>query len=149
MYAFILALHNIIRWIVLILGLLATGRAISGWSGKKQWSDIDRKIGLFFTSSVDSQLLLGILLYFVFSNWGLNAILNNGMTFVMSQGEYRFFAIEHVSFMLLGLIFAHLGSALPKRIEEPSKKFKRTAVWYGLAIIPILMGIPWSRPLFP
>jgi hypothetical protein len=35
MYAFILALHNIIRWIVLILGLLATGRAISGWSGKK------------------------------------------------------------------------------------------------------------------
>jgi hypothetical protein len=149
MYPFILALHNIIRWIVLILGLVTASLALNGWLRNNQWSDKDRKIGLFFTTSVDVQLLLGFLLYFVSSEWGLNAILDKGMSFVMGQGEYRFFAIEHATYMLLGFVFAHLGSVLPKKIEHSRRKFKRAAIWYSLAFLIILLGIPWSRPLFP
>ena len=67
MYKVILALHNIIRWLVLIFGLLAFGRGLLGWFGKKEWAGSERKFGLFFTSSVDIQLLLGFLLYFVLS----------------------------------------------------------------------------------
>jgi len=149
MYAVFVALHNILRWVVILFGLLAAGRALWGWFRKKEWAENDRKMGLAFTSLVDLQLLVGGLLYLVFSEWGLKAVVNKGMTFVMKQGEYRFFSVEHVFFMVLGIVFAHLGSALPKKVDDSPNKFKRAAIWFGLAIVLIMAGIPWSRPLFP
>lgn len=149
MYEFVVAVHNIMRWVVVILGVVAVVRSLLGWFGKKEWTNTERKIGIFFTSSVDIQLLLGILLYFVFSSWGLKAILNEGMSFVMGQAEYRFYAIEHAFYMILALIFAHLGSALPKKVDDDQSKFKRAAIWFGLALLLILAGIPWNRPLLP
>ncbi len=67
MYAFFLAMHNIVRWVALILAIVATVTAFLGWFGKRQWSERDRKIGSFFGIAMDIQLLLGLLLYFVFS----------------------------------------------------------------------------------
>jgi hypothetical protein len=149
MYGFILAFHNIFRWVVLIAGILAVGKALLGWFGKKEWGKQDRLLGIVFTSSVDIQLLLGILLYFVYSNWALKAILDKGMSFVMGESQYRFFAIEHLFYMVLALVFAHLGSALPKRVEDEVSKHKRAAIWFSLALLLILAGIPWWRPLIP
>ena len=149
MYAFTVALHNIIRWIVVILGVLVVVRSAWGWFGKKEWTATERKLGLSFTSAVDIQLLLGVLLYFVFSDWALKAILEKGMAEVMGQSQYRFFAIEHAFFMILAMIFAHLGSALPKKVDDPQAKFKRATLWFGLALLLIVAGTPWGRPLFP
>ena len=149
MYHFVLGVHNIFRWVVLIAGILAVGRALIGWFGKKEWTKQDRLFGMVFTSSVDIQLLLGILLYFVFSSWGLAAILDKGMSFVMGQSQYRFFGIEHAFYMVLALIFAHLGSALPKKVDDSLSKHKRAAIWFSLSLLLILAGIPWWRPLLP
>ena len=149
MYAIILALHNIIRWVVVILGLLATGRTLLGWLGTIEWLEKESRIGLYFTSSVDIQKLMGVLLYFIFSDWGLKVILEKGVSFVIGHGEFRFYAIEHVTYMILGFVFAHLGSALSKGVEDHQVKHKRAAIWYGLAIILIVAGTPWSRRLFP
>ena len=149
MYTFVLGVHNIFRWVVLIAGILAAGRALIGWFGKKEWTKQDRVFGVVFTSSVDIQMLFGVLLYFVFSSWGMTSILEKGMSFVMGQSEYRFFGIEHAFYMLLALIFAHLGSALPKKVEDPLSKHKRAAIWFSLALIVVLAGIPWWRPLLP
>ena len=44
MYSFILATHNIVRWFVLIFGLLAVIKAFIGWSGKKQCKGLDDKL---------------------------------------------------------------------------------------------------------
>jgi hypothetical protein len=149
MYEFFVAVHNILRWVVIVLGVIAVARSFWGWFGKKEWTNTERKIGVFFTSSIDIQLLLGIVLYFVFSNWGLKAILDQGMSFVMGNAEYRFFGIEHAFYMILATVFAHLGSALPKRVDDDQSKFKRASIWFGLALLLTLAGIPWSRPLLP
>ena len=149
MYDFTVAIHNIVRWVVLILGIIVVARSILGWLGKKEWTATDRKFGVFFTSAIDIQLLLGILLYFVFSNWALKAIMELGMAEVMKQSEYRFFAIEHAFYMILAVVFAHLGSALPKKVDDSQMKFKRAALWFGLALLLLLAGIPWGRPLLP
>ena len=149
MYAFTVAVHNIVRWVVVISGVIVVARSFWGWFGKKGWSPVERKIGIIFTSSVDLQLLLGVVLYFVFSNWALKAILDKGMSFVMGESEYRFFAIEHAFFMILAMVFAHLGSALPKKVDDAQAKYKRAAIWFGLALLLILAGIPWGRPLLP
>ncbi len=149
MYAFFVAFHNITRWLVLILGVWAIYRAVSGWFGQKEWQAADRKAGLFFTISIDIQLLLGFLLYFVYSEWGLKAIISKGMAFVMGQSEYRFFAVEHLTFMILAVVLAHVGNALTKKVTESHAKFKRAALWFGLTLVVILAGIPWYRPLIP
>ena len=149
MYNVVLTLHNIVRWVIILSGIAATIRGVVGWFRKLEWTDAERRIGIVFTMSVDLQLLLGILLYFVFSDWALKAILDKGMSFVMGTSEYRFFAIEHGFYMLVGIVSAHLGNALPKKVADSDKKFKRAALWFGIATFLILIGTPWSRPLFP
>ena len=147
MYGFVLAVHNIVRWVVLIAGIVAAIRALIGWFGKKEWTKQDRLLGIIFTSSVDVQLLLGILLYFVLSPITKGAFGDFGAA--MGIKDMRFFAVEHVFFMVLALVFAHLGSALPKKVDEAAAKHKRAAIWFSLAVLTILAGIPWWRPFFP
>ncbi len=149
MYDFILAVHNILRWVVLILGFLAVLRAFIGWFGKHAWIPADPKIGRFFTSAIDTQLLVGLVLYFFLSPFTLQAIRNFGFGYVMEQGDYRYFAVEHLVFMILAVVFAHLGSALPKKVDQPAEKHRRAAIWFGLALLVILLGMPWFRPLLP
>ena len=145
----LVTIHNITRWVVIILGVFAIIRGIAGLIGKKTWQESDRKIGFFFTLAFDIQILFGILLYFFFSQWGLKSILNFGMAEVMKVTVFRFYVVEHALMMFLGIIFAHLGSILPKKTENSGKKFKRVVIFFGLALILILVGVPWDRPLFP
>jgi hypothetical protein len=147
MYPVILALHNILRWVALILVLAAFVRAVIGWQSKLQWTNTDRKLGMFASISIDIQLLLGLLLYFFLSPLTRTAFMDFGAA--MGISELRFFAIEHGFYMLLALVFAHLGSILPRKVENSTLKFKRAALWFGLTLVVILAGIPWGRPLFP
>jgi hypothetical protein len=147
MYPFILALHNILRWVVLILGILAAVRAWLGWLKKREWGSLNRKLGVFFSSAVDTQLLLGLLLYIFFSQIVKSAF--QDFSAAMSNPGMRFFALEHVFYMLLGLVFAHLGSILSKRAKDSPGKYQQAAIWFTLALLMILLGMPWTRPLFP
>ena len=150
MYAFIVGLHNIIRWVAVILELIAVTRATMGFWRKKEWTESEKKVGMFFSISIDIQILIGLLLYFVYSDWGLRALITKGTSMVMETGEYRFFAIEHGFYMLLGFLFAHFGTLLPKKVDDHSGKYKRAAFWFCLALLMVIAGIPWdSRPLFP
>ncbi|MGD9093747.1 MAG: hypothetical protein PVF74_12935 [Anaerolineales bacterium] len=147
MYQFVLAVHNIVRWIVLISGIIAIVLAFVGWLGKKEWTDQDRRMGLLFTVSLDIQLLLGLILYFFLSPITKAAL--QGMSDLMSDAGLRFFALEHAFLMLLAIVFAHLGSALPRRVEDPVAKHRRAAICFTLAILMLLLGMPWMRPFFP
>jgi hypothetical protein len=147
MYTTILAIHNLIRWVVLILGLYALVRSITGWRARRSWSDQDRKAGVFFGAAIDTQLLLGLVLYFFLSPITRAALADFGA--VMSDAGLRFFALEHAFYMLLAVVFAHLGSALAKRAPTDAAKHQRGMIWYGLAFLVILLGMPWMRSLIP
>ncbi|MDI6693773.1 MAG: hypothetical protein QME21_01885 [Anaerolineales bacterium] len=147
MYPITLALHNLVRWVALILGILAAARAFSGWFGNRAWSDGDRKVGSFFSIAMDVQLLLGLLLYFVFSPLTRTALSNLGAA--MGSADLRFFALEHALYMFLAVIFAHLGSILARRATDAKAKHQRAAIFFGLALLLILLGMPWMRPLLP
>ena len=54
-----------------------------------------------------------------------------------------------VLIVLLAAVFAHLGSILPKKVQDAAKKHQRAAIFFGLAVLMIVLGIPWGRPLFP
>lgn len=147
MYTFVLAIHNIVRWVVLLLGLWAAYRAWSGWLGKRPWTSADRKAGVFFGSAFDTQLLLGLILYFFLSPITRAAFSNFGAA--MADPSMRFFAIEHMFYMLLGVIFVHLGSILAKKAPTDVGKHQRAAILFSLAMLVILIGMPWMRSLLP
>jgi Na+/H+-dicarboxylate symporter len=102
---------------------------------------------MFYSVSLDIELLLGLILYFVLSP--ITKIVFSDFGTAMANSELRFFILEHILMMILAVIFAHVGVASAKRAEEPLIRHRRTAIWFSLSSIAILLGMPWFRPLLP
>jgi uncharacterized Tic20 family protein len=147
MYSFVLATHNIIRWFVLIFGIIAIIKAFIGWFGKKEWTDLDDKLGLGFTISLDIQVLLGLLLYVVFSPITRTAFADIGAA--MADSDLRFFLVEHILMMIVALVLAHIGRSRAKKADTDISKYKNTAIFFTIAMLLILASIPWDRALLP
>lgn len=147
MYSIVLALHNITRWLVLISGVAALIRAYLGWRRAQEWSASDRIVGVFFASFMDVQLLLGLLLYFVISPITRAAFQNPSA--IMGNSDLRFFTVEHIGWMLLAVVSAHIGTILSKKAANEVDKHRRAAIWFSLSLVMILIGMPWTRPLLP
>jgi hypothetical protein len=133
--------------VVLIIAVIAVVRAYMGWLGKKDWTPTDRKVGMYVGMAMDTQLLLGLLLYIFFSPLTRTAFQDFGAA--MGVANLRFFAFEHVLYMVLAVVFAHLGSILPRKVEAALSKHKRAALLFSLMLVLVLIGMPWTRPLFP
>ena len=146
MYTFVLSTHNIVRWLLLIVELVAIVMAFIGWFGKKDWRNADDKTGLAYTILMDVNLLLGLLLYIFLSPITRAAFADFGAA--MGVAELRFYAVEHIFGMVVAVILVHVGRALSKKAAEPMKKHRAAAIWYTVSLLVILAMIPWDRPLF-
>lgn len=146
MIDFLTGLHNLLRWVVLVAGVLAIGASFRGLVIRAPWTDGVRRLGLVFLSSLHLQLVLGLILY-AFSPLIRNALGN--MSAAMQSDQLRFFVVEHLTLMILAVVSAQLGYSLSKRVEGDRKKFVRAGIGYGLAGILLIVGIPWWRPLIP
>lgn len=151
MYSLVLTLHSFVRWIVVILAVLAVARAFSGWLGKKPWAALDDKAGAWFVISMDVQLLLGLLLYVVFSPLTTAALRDFGAA--MGSAGLRYFAVEHTFLMLVAVVLAHVGRARSRRATDFAARHRSAAIFFGLALLTLLAAIPWpflagvGRPL--
>jgi hypothetical protein len=67
----------------------------------------------------------------------------------LADEVFRFFALEHVLWMVLAVILAHVGVAASRRVAESSAKHRRAAIWFSLSLVAILIGMHWFRPLLP
>ena len=145
MDAFLLVLHNLIRWLILLAALYAIYRS---WQGLRtlQYSPLDRTASMAFVGLMDLQLLLGVLLMFLSpfmkTLWG-----NLGSA--MQASATRFFVAEHWVGMLLALILAHVGSARARRASDPRAKHWHSLLWFSLSLLLVLLSIPWGRRLLP
>jgi len=146
MYNVILGAHNIVRWLVLVAAIWAMIRAYSGWLGARTWTPADKQAGFFFTTTFDTQLLIGIILVVVSP---LTHAAAANLAAIMSTDMLRFFIAEHIPLMVLALIVVHVTSVLAQRAPEDAGKFKRSALGYTLALVMVAVAIPWWRPLFP
>jgi uncharacterized membrane protein YozB (DUF420 family) len=146
-YAVVLAAHNVVRWIVVVLAILALVRAYLGWLGRRPWTDQDRKIGVFFGSAIDVQFLLGLILYFVLSPITRSAF--QDFSGAMGNDVARFFLVEHVFYMIVAVALVHVGTVSARRASDDTGKHRRAAIWFSLAVLLILLGMPWFRPILP
>lgn len=147
MYGFVLSLHNILRWAVIIVGIVAIIRGLIGWTGKKPWLPLDNQLSLAFTISLDVQVLLGLLLYGVLSPITTSAFADFGGA--MSNSDVRFWLVEHIFVMIVALALAHIGRSRAKKAATDVGKHKLTVIFFGLAYLAIWAGTPWFRPLLP
>jgi hypothetical protein len=146
MYGLLLTFHNIWRWVVLILAIVATVMAYIGWFGKRPWAERNRKLGSFTAIAMDIQVLLGFILYLFYSPYGLKG-LQLGMDTVRSSRDFMYYGIEHIFFMIIALVMAHLGSMLPRKAKEAAAKYKRAAIPFTILVLILIIAIPWGRPL--
>lgn len=145
-YNITLILHNIVRWVVVLAGLAATIKAIIGWTGQRPWRSSDRQLGLLFTISMDLQVLIGLLLYFVLSPITTSNFSNFGEA--MGNAGVRFFLVEHSALMIVALVLAHVGSSRAKKAATDIARHRATAIFFALALIALIVAIPWTgRPL--
>lgn len=148
----LIAIHNLLRWAVLILGIWTVINAITGLNSKRDFSKGDNLSNLFFMISCDIQLLLGLLLYF---NNGWFNILKSNAAEVMKDATQRFFAMEHAVMMILAWLLVHIGRTAVKRADGSAAKHKKMLIYFGLGLLLILAAIPWpfrqaiARGLFP
>lgn len=64
----LVALHSLIRWLVLVAGVVAIIRAAWGWFGTLSFARPDDLLGSAFTGLVDLNVLFGVVLLVVV--WG-------------------------------------------------------------------------------
>jgi hypothetical protein len=149
MYNVSLTVHSWIRWAVVIAGLIAVIRAIAGIVRRRAWTRADERAGFWFVTLLDVQMLVGLLLYFALSPITRAAMQSFGEA--MRSG-LRFWAVEHVFGMVLGLALAHVGRARTRKLTVDTRRHKVAAIFFGLALLAIFLAIPWpgtsnGRPL--
>lgn len=148
-----LVIHSILRWAVLLFGVWAVISAAGAVIAKRNYRNSDNRSSLFFMISCDIQLLLGMVLYFT-GMWFEKV--KSGMGAVMKDPTERYFAVEHALMMIIAWLLVHVGRSMVKRAGTDAQKHKRTLVYFGIALVIILVMIPWpykqpgiARQLFP
>lgn len=128
----LLMIHSILRWLIVIFGLLALVKFAAGWAQKREFSKMDRGLSAGFSGLMDLQVLLGFL-YFFITGFG--------------EAGFPMFRIEHMGTMLVAAAAAHVPSMLKKRAAN-----KYLVGFFAIlgALTLIILGVArlpggWSR----
>ncbi|MES2417455.1 MAG: cytochrome B [Bacteroidota bacterium] len=130
-YTLLKSSHSGWRYVVFILLVIAVIQALSGWLGKKAYTEGNRKLNLFTLISAHIQLLFGLILYFVSPLTKLPS----------SEAIGRYWKMEHISIMILAVILITIGNSKSKKTAEAIAKHKNIAIFFGLALILIIGAI--------
>ena len=148
-YLPVLFAHSWLRWVVLLLLAAVVVRSLAG-RAKGPWTAAEDRLHAAAVGSLDLEFLLGLWLYAVASPSTRAFFAAPGAS--MSDPVLRFYGLEHIAMMLLGVAVVHIGRARSKRRTDGAKR-RSTVVWWtvaGLALI--LAAVPWpptkaGRPL--
>lgn len=136
MYSLVLGLHSWLRWAALIVLVLSFVLALRGDNGP-----LAKKTSLFSLISFHLQLVFGLLLYAGLSPITEAAFADFGAA--MKDAASRFWAVEHLTGMLLAVVLVSLGHILGKKAVEDSAACKRRMIFFGAGLLLTLLLIPW------
>lgn len=139
MYYFLKSAHSGWRYVVFALLVIALINAITGWLGKKNYTEGNRRLNVFTLISTHIQLLLGLALYFI-------SPLTKG---AMSDPFARYWKVEHISMMILAVILITVGNAKSKKVQDAVAKHRAIAIFFGLAFIFVVAAIAMMTKVGP
>ncbi len=136
----LLHLHSSLPYLFLPLLLISI---ISFWikvGGKAEFGKTDKLLALFTLILSHLQLVFGLLLYFIGPK-GFQYFSQEGF---MKNDIARFYAVEHISIMIIGIALITVGYSGAKRKSSSPAKFKHLAIYYSIGAVLILSRIPWE-----
>ena len=122
--------HSGLRYVVLALLIAAIFTAYAKWQKDEQG---DSKVYLFALIATHTQLLIGLILFFLSPKVNFDLI---------KEKVFRFYTIEHGFMMIIAVVLITMGRARSKKLEG-GDKHRTVLVFYGMALIIILAAIPW------
>jgi hypothetical protein len=137
MYDFLQKFHSGWAYLALLVFIIAVVNSLIGLYSKKEFTAKDRKIAVFGLAAIHTQLLIGLILYFV-SPLGFASL---GQ---MADKNLRLTSLEHPLINLIGITLITIGWMKHKKLTTSESKFKTFSIFYGLGLILILSRIPWS-----
>lgn len=142
MYETVKMLHSYWAYLVLFILIVTTLNALFKLFGNKEFTAKDLRITLFTLIVSHIQLVLGMIVYFI-SDY-LTLVSEMGMGEVMKNSDLRDKIIEHPLTMIIGIILITIGYSKHKKKESAKSKFKTIAIFYTIALVLILVKIPWD-----
>ncbi len=137
MYTGLVHTHSSLRYLVLALLLIVIAKSFSGWQGKKPFTPVDDKLSLILLILAHIQLVVGLVLY-VKSPF----VQFNDMT--MKDAGLRYWAVEHISLMLIAIVLITVARSTSKRMAEATAKHKRLFLLNTIALAIIVLAIGMS-----
>lgn len=141
MYTAAIVLHSVLRWVVIVLGVIAVTRALAGRSGGRSWTAADATPGRLYTIALDVQMLIGLLLYFVFSH--ILSIASADWERAMGNSAIRYWVVEHLASMVIAIALSHVGTVRVRKAATDAARFTQATIFYGLSLLLIVIASPW------
>jgi uncharacterized membrane protein len=138
MYSIIQPIHSYLAFAALFLLGFATINGIIGSTSETSFEEKHAKVNKF---ALIAMFLLGLILLFV--SPGAQASFAD-MKLTMKDSILRKAYIEHPTINLIAVVLVTIGNARVKRAVGNGRKFKQTAIFFGLALVLILSRVPWS-----
>jgi len=136
MYNGLVHAHSGLRWIFLaaiIIAVVVYGlRLLKGSNFKAS----DKKWALIAMIFAHIQLLIGLVLYFI----SPEVVFNEN---TMSDSRLRFYAVEHISVMIIGIILITLAYRKVKTALSQQKGYAGPFWFLLIGLLLILSRIPW------
>ena len=114
----LLEIHSIVRWLIVIVGVIAVLKFIIGFARKSVFDKMDRGLSSGFSGLMDLQVTLGFLYFFITGFGGVG---------------FPLFRIEHMVMMLLAAVAGHAPAMFKK------KAWNKHTLALGAVIVSLLM----------
>lgn len=129
--------HSGLRWVLIVLFLLALYRFFIEGFTKGAKSPKTLAYGKYTVIVAHIQVLFGLILYFFLSpkvHFHASA---------MKSTFQRFYLVEHISMMLLAVILLTIAWNKGKKRLPSEGGAKYLFIWFALALLIIIAAIPW------
>lgn len=137
MYTGLSHLHHYLPYVLFFLMGLVILKSIKGIIKQEEYTESDKKLGLFAMIVAHVQLTVGIALYFVSP-----MVISIGDA--MKDATTRLYAMEHPLMMVIAIALITMARSKTKNLSDISAH-KKNLLFFVLALIVILSRIPWDQ----
>ncbi len=124
----VLAIHSLVRWVILLVAVVAIVKFALGWLRRAQGDRMDRGLMSGFSGLMDLQALLGLIV-----------LVGGGLTGV----GFPFYRIEHTVTMIVAVVVAHLPVRWRNAAGPVRARNNLVAILVSLALIVVgVAGLP-------
>ncbi|WP_439643142.1 hypothetical protein [Gemmatimonas sp.] len=139
MYGTVIALHNALAWLVLVVGVTVI---VLGATASRTWGPAQTSWVRRFTLLVHLQFVAGLVLWFV--SPGVAAA-RASMGDTMKNAELRRLVVEHPTLMLLAVVAATVTSVLVRKAPSSETKARKALIGTLVSLALIAAVVPWAQ----